>query len=111
MMGVSGRAMIEALIAAERDPWVLADLAKGRLRVKHAALIDALTGRFDDHRSELAALLLEQMTPSAHRSNTSMPASNSSSPTSPPPRRHGRAAVSTATPRALHSMRWIAWTR
>jgi transposase len=61
MMGVSGRAMIEALIAAERDPRVLADLAKGRLRVKHAALIDALTGRFDDHQAELAALLLEQI--------------------------------------------------
>jgi transposase len=48
MLGVSGRAMIEALIATERDPRVLADLATGRLRVKHAALIDSLTGRFDD---------------------------------------------------------------
>jgi hypothetical protein len=53
--------MIEALIAGERDPRVLADLAKARLRVKHAALIDALTGRFDDHRAEIAALLLEQI--------------------------------------------------
>src|SRR5664280_680168 len=40
MMGVSGRAMIAALIAGERDPRVLADLAKGRLRVKHTALIE-----------------------------------------------------------------------
>jgi transposase len=32
MMGVSGRAMIEALIAGERDPRALAELAKGRLR-------------------------------------------------------------------------------
>jgi transposase len=61
MMGVSGRAMIEALIAGERDPRVLAELAKGRLRLKHAALIEALTGRFDDHHAELAALLLEQI--------------------------------------------------
>ena len=36
IMCVSGRAMIEALIAGERDPQVLADLAKGRLRVKRA---------------------------------------------------------------------------
>ena len=61
MMGVSGRAMIEALIAGERDPRVLAELAKGRLRVKHAALIEALTGRFDEHHGELADMLLEQI--------------------------------------------------
>jgi hypothetical protein len=61
MMGVSGRLMIEALIAGERDPRVLADLAKGRLRVKRAALIEALTGRFDEHHGELAAMLLEQI--------------------------------------------------
>ena len=35
--GVSGRAMLEALIAGQRDPRVLAELARGRLRVKHAA--------------------------------------------------------------------------
>ena len=61
MMGVSGRAMIEALIAGERNPRVLAELAKGRLRVKHAALIEALTGRFDEHHGELADMLLEQI--------------------------------------------------
>ena len=59
LMGVSGRAMIEALIAGERDPRMLADLARGRLRVKHAALIEALTGRFDDHHGELARMLLD----------------------------------------------------
>src|SRR5674536_345617 len=59
MMGVSDRAMIAALIASERDPRVLADLAKGRLRVKHTALIEALTGRFDEHHAELAAILLD----------------------------------------------------
>jgi transposase len=61
IMGVSGRAMIEALIAGQRDPLVLADLAKGRLRVKHAALVQALTGRFDDHHGELARILLDQI--------------------------------------------------
>jgi transposase len=61
IMGVSGRAMIAALIAGERDPLVLAGLAKGRMRAKHAALIDALTGRFDAHHGELASILLDQI--------------------------------------------------
>jgi transposase len=61
IMGVSGRAMLQALIAGERDPQVLADLAKGRLRVKRAALVEALTGRFDEHHAELADLLLGQI--------------------------------------------------
>lgn len=61
IMGVSGRAMIERLIAGERDPQVLAELARGRLRVKRAALVRALTGRFDDHHAELARLLLDQI--------------------------------------------------
>ena len=60
IMGVSGRAMIEALIAGERDPEVLARLARGRMKVKHAALVQALTGRFDAHHGELARLLLDQ---------------------------------------------------
>ena len=61
IMGVSGRAMIEALIAGERDPHVLAELARGRLRVKRALLVRALTGRFDDHHADLAQLLLDQI--------------------------------------------------
>src|SRR5436189_25195 len=44
IFGVSGRAMLEALIQGERDPEALAGLARGRLRVKHAALVAALTG-------------------------------------------------------------------
>lgn len=60
IMGVSGRAMIEALIAGERDPQLLAGLARGRMKVKHAALVQALTGRFDDHHGELARVLLGQ---------------------------------------------------
>jgi hypothetical protein len=42
-MGVSGRAMMGALIAGERDPEALAELAKGRMRPKMAALAKALT--------------------------------------------------------------------
>lgn len=61
LFGVSGRAMIEALIAGERDPHVLADLARGRLIKKRAALIEALNGRFDDHHAELAQLLLNRI--------------------------------------------------
>lgn len=54
----SGRAMIEALIAGERDPVVLADLAKGRLRRKIPQLIRALDARFgDDHAAQLRQLL------------------------------------------------------
>lgn len=61
LLGVSAREMIEALIAGERDPQVLADLARGRLNAKRAALIEALNGRFDDHHADLARLLLDQI--------------------------------------------------
>ena len=47
IFGVSGRAMLGALAGGERDPRVLADYARGRMRPKLAALEDALTGRFD----------------------------------------------------------------
>jgi transposase len=57
----SVRDMIEALIAGERSPRALADLARGRMRAKRAALIEALTGRFDDHHAELARMLLDQI--------------------------------------------------
>jgi transposase len=58
---LSTRDMIEALIAGERDPRVLADLARGRMKIKHAALVEALTGRFDEHHAELARMLLDQI--------------------------------------------------
>ncbi len=57
----SVRDMLGALIGGERDPKVLAGLARGRMRVKHAALVEALTGRFDDHHAELARMLLDQI--------------------------------------------------
>ena len=49
VMGVSSRAILAQLIEGQRDPVVLADLAKGRLREKRAALEQALTGRFTAH--------------------------------------------------------------
>lgn len=58
---VSVRDMIEALIRGERDPERLADLAKGVMRGKRSELVRALEGRFDDHHSELAAILLGQI--------------------------------------------------
>ena len=58
---LSARDMIEALIAGERDPRRLADLARGRMRTKRSALIKALDGRFDDHHAELARMLLDQI--------------------------------------------------
>jgi transposase len=61
IFGVSGRDMIEALIAGNRDPEQLARLARGRLRVKHAALVQALDGRFDEHHAMLARMLLDQV--------------------------------------------------
>jgi transposase len=61
IFGRSGRDMIEALIAGNRDPKQLAELARGRMRVKHAALVQALHGRFDDHHAELARILLDQV--------------------------------------------------
>ncbi len=57
--GVSGRAMLAALIAGERDPVVLADLAKRRMRSKIPELTEALTGRFGEHHAFLAQLHLD----------------------------------------------------
>jgi transposase len=61
ILGVSGRAMIQALIDGERDPENLAQLAKARLRLKHDALIEALTGRFDDHHAFLCRIILRRI--------------------------------------------------
>ena len=68
--GVSGRAMIEALIAGQRDPMVLAQLAKRRARAKTAELAEAADGRFSDHHGRLARLLLDQSDDLAKRIDT-----------------------------------------
>lgn len=59
ILGVSGRQMLEALIAGNHDPAVLADLAKRRLRSKTPELTEALTGRFREHHPFLARVHLE----------------------------------------------------
>jgi transposase len=63
IFGVSGRAMLEALVAGQRDPEALAGLARGRLRAKHAALVAALTGRFDAHHAFVAGCCWTKSTP------------------------------------------------
>ena len=57
--GVSGRAMLEALVAGERAPDVLADMAKRRMRSKIPELTEALTGRFSEHHAFLVRVHLD----------------------------------------------------
>ena len=61
LMGMSSRAMLKALVAGERDPEVLAELAKGRLRKKIPDLRQALRGRFGEHHALLVRLALEHL--------------------------------------------------
>ena len=55
IFGVSGRAMMAALIAGERDPKVLAQLARSRMRTKIGRLEEAFNGHFDEHHRFLLA--------------------------------------------------------
>ena len=61
VLGVSGRAMLEGLIAGDASPEALADLARGRLKQKHTALIPALTGQMGDHQRFLLRRLLDHI--------------------------------------------------
>lgn len=58
IFGVSGRDMLAALIAGQRDPRVLAQFARGRMRGKLTDLEEAFTGRFDDHHAFLLTKML-----------------------------------------------------
>ena len=58
IFGISGRAMMAALIAGERDPKVLAQLARSRMRGKISALEEAFTGHFTDHHAFLLGKML-----------------------------------------------------
>jgi len=58
---MSCRDMIEALIAGQRDPRVLADLARGKMRAKRKALTEALDGKFEDHHAVEARILLRHV--------------------------------------------------
>ena len=57
----SGRAIIEALIAGQRDPAALAELAKGKLRPKIPQLTAALRGHFGAHHAIVAARILAHL--------------------------------------------------
>jgi transposase len=58
IMGVSGRAILEALVRGTTDPLVLADLAKRRLRTKIPGLRQALAGRFRPHHAFMVSQIL-----------------------------------------------------
>src|SRR5207253_2727367 len=62
IMGVSGRAMIEAMIEGEEDARTLADMAQGRLRGKILELEKALEGHVTEHHRFLLRLLWKQLT-------------------------------------------------
>jgi transposase len=61
LTGVSARAMLEALVTGERDPQVLAGLARRTLRRKIPALIEALEGRFTEHHAFMVSQYLAQL--------------------------------------------------
>lgn len=61
IFGVSGRAMLEAMIAGQRDPRRLAALARGSMRSKTDVLEEALTGHFEDHHGFLATTMLARL--------------------------------------------------
>jgi transposase len=61
VLGVSGRAMLEALISGTTDPEVLAELAHGRLRSKIPALREALEGNFSPHHALMVSRILSHI--------------------------------------------------
>jgi transposase len=61
IFGVSGRAMMAALVAGQRDPVVLAQLARTSMRRKIGRLEEALTGHFTDHHAFLLATMLARV--------------------------------------------------
>jgi transposase len=61
VLSKSGREMIDALICGQRDPDVLAEMAKGRMRSKIPELKDALGGRFNEHHALLCRAMLARI--------------------------------------------------
>ena len=61
IFGKSGRDMLEALIAGQRDPHVLARMARGTMRKKISVLQEALTGHFRDHHGYLLRMMLDRV--------------------------------------------------
>jgi transposase len=61
IFGASGRDMLEALIAGQRDPYVLARMARGCMRKKISVLQEALTGHFRDHHGYLLRMMIDRV--------------------------------------------------
>lgn len=61
IFGVSGRDMMAALVAGQRDPKVLAAMARGRMRSKTGVLEEAFTGYFTDHHAFLLTKMLARV--------------------------------------------------
>jgi transposase len=61
ILGVSGRAMLEALVHGTTDPELLAELARGRLRAKIPALREALVGRFEAQHALIVSTMLAHL--------------------------------------------------
>ena len=61
VLGVSGRAMLKAMLAGQSDPEVLAEFAKGQLRGRIPELKQALRGRFNEHHAVLVGLALDHI--------------------------------------------------
>jgi transposase len=58
---ISAQDMVKAMVAGQRDPQVLASLARTSMKAKREELTEALDGMFDDHHGELAGMLLDQI--------------------------------------------------
>jgi hypothetical protein len=101
ILGVSGRAMLEALVGGTTAPEVLTELARGKLRAKVPALRAALAGRFRPHHAFLVTQGLAHLdylddaidTVSAEVDRSSPSAAKSSARGTPPRDRAGRGAV------------------
>jgi transposase len=75
ILGVSGRAMLEAMIGGQRNPRVLAQLARTRMRTKIGVLEEALTGHFTDHHAFLTRTMIDridQVTADIEKVNTAI---------------------------------------
>lgn len=106
VLGASGRAMLAGLVEGTRDPAVLAELAKGRLRKKLPQLREALEGRFRGHHALIVGELLAHIeylrTPSTGSPGRSSGAS---------PRSRLRSRSSTPSPGLTAAPRKSSWPR
>jgi transposase len=77
IFGVSGRDMLAALLAGERRPAVLAQLARTRMRAKIPLLEEAFVGQFSEHHAFLLRTMLARIDEASATSPPSRPASSS----------------------------------